>query len=221
MEEKTSEKSSESVSISDEDGEFESYFRSPSAAPSSMASSSKVKTVNDSVQHQNEESREKINKHPQSNYSNFSDFEECGQCKFPIPTAKFKSHQRKKHNFRCEASDCNLAFRAKSELGTHRLLDHGHGDQGQAGLGEEILKLTNSDDQKTVLNESPGGNKELKQTPSNKPQLALIVDSGKGKSEKKTVLATEDRPGQGKSLRKTVRVSIWIVHFSIHNLDNF
>ena len=202
MEEKTSEKSSESVSISDEDGELESYFRSPSAAPSSMASSSKVKTVNDSVQHQNEESREKINKHPQSNYSNFSDFEECGQCKFPIPTAKFKSHQRKKHNFRCEASDCNLAFRAKSELGTHRLLDHGHGDQGQAGLGEEILKLTNSDDQKTVLNESPGGNKELKQTPSNKPQLALIVDSEK--SEKKT----EDRPGQGKSLRKTVRVRI-------------
>ena len=201
MEEKTSEKSSESVSISDEDGELESYFRSPSAAPSSMASSSKVKTVNDSVQHQNEESREKINKHPQSN---FSDFEECGQCKFPIPTAKFKSHQRKKHNFRCEASDCNLAFRAKSELGTHRLLDHG--DQGQAVLGEEILKLTNGDEQKTVPKESPGGNKELKQTQSNKPQLALIVDSEK--SEKKTVLATEDRPGQGKSLRKTVRVRI-------------
>ena len=202
MEEKTSEKSSESVSVSDEDGELESYFRSLSAAPSSMASSSKVKTVNDSVQHQNEESREKINKHPQSNYSNFSDFEECGQCKFPIPTAKFKSHQRKKHNFRCEAYDCNLAFRAKSELCTHGELAH-----GEILIDEDEFNLvTNGDDQKTVPNESPGGNKELQQTRSNKPQLALIVDSEK--SEKKTVLATEDRPGQRKSLRKTVRVRI-------------
>ena len=210
VEEKTSEKSLESGCVAEE-GKVETYFQSPSAAPSSMASPSKVKTVNDSFQHKIEDSREKINNHPQSNLSNFG---ECGKCKFPIPTAKLKSHQRKKHNFRCEASNCNLAFRGKTELGTHRELDHGD----QAGLGEEILKLTNNDDQKTVPNESPGGKKELKQTPSNKPQ---IVDSGQGKTERKTVLATEDRHGQGKSLRKTVRVRLMHFYFPIHNFYHF
>lgn len=185
MEEKTPEKSLESGCIAEE-GKVETNCQSPSAAPSSMASSSKVKTVNDSFQHQIEDLGPT-----------------CGQCKYPI---KLFGH----------FGLCKLGkFRGKGVLGTLRALDHG--DQGQADLNREI---SNGDDQKTVPNQSPGGNKELKQTPSNKPQLALIVDSGEGKSERKTVLATEDKPGQGKSVRKTVRVSIWIRLLTCTSFDS-
>ena len=53
-----------------------------------------------------------------------SNFEQCCQCQVLISQAKFKSHQKKKHDFRCEVSDCNLAFITEIELDKHRFQDH-------------------------------------------------------------------------------------------------